>query len=141
MLHAKFQIIYSRFLGRSRVKIFTIYGDGGHLGHVTLTIYTNFRSPFQGMPLMEINGFSQCIAANKQQWCGLDAAASCGMVAACAFFICKLVFAALSCSNLEALSYSNLAGLSCKTLRLLVAPTLRLIVGGFFYGSLCAESV
>ena len=27
-------------------KVFTIYGRGGHLGHVTWTIYTNFRSPF-----------------------------------------------------------------------------------------------
>ena len=26
--------------------VFTIYGHGGHLGHVTWTIYTNFRSPF-----------------------------------------------------------------------------------------------
>ena len=30
---------------------------------------------------MEIKGFSQCIAANKQQACGLAAAARCGMVA------------------------------------------------------------
>ena len=41
--------------------------------------------------LMEIKGFSQCIAANKQQACGLAAADSCGMVAACEFFVCKLV--------------------------------------------------
>ena len=27
-------------------KIFTIYGHGGHLGHVTSTIYINFCSPF-----------------------------------------------------------------------------------------------
>ena len=27
-------------------KGFTIYGHDGHLGHVTWTIYTNFRSPF-----------------------------------------------------------------------------------------------
>ena len=40
---------------------------------------------------MEIKGFLQCIAANKQQACGLAAAASCGMVAACEFFVCKLV--------------------------------------------------
>ena len=40
---------------------------------------------------MEIKGFSQCIATNKQQWCGLVAAASCGIVAACEFFVCKLV--------------------------------------------------
>ena len=55
MLHAKFQIIYSRFWGRSLVKFFTIYGDGGHLGHVTMTIYSNFRSPFQGILYMNKN--------------------------------------------------------------------------------------
>ena len=27
-------------------KVFAIYGHGGHLGHVTWTIYINFRSPF-----------------------------------------------------------------------------------------------
>ena len=26
------------------LKVFTIYGDGDHLGHVTWTIYTNFCS-------------------------------------------------------------------------------------------------
>ena len=41
--------------------------------------------------LTEIKDFSQCIAANKQQWCGLVAAASCGIVAACEIFVCKLV--------------------------------------------------
>ena len=27
------------------LKVFTIYGRGGHLGHVTKTVWTNFRSP------------------------------------------------------------------------------------------------
>ena len=93
---------------------------------------------------MEIKGFSQCFAANKQQWCGLVAAASCNIGAACEFFVCKLVLlllvsaalrllvaatlrllvaatlqlllAAPSCSNLAALSCSNLAALSCSNL-------------------------
>ena len=43
--------------------------------------------------LMEIKGFSQCIAANCM--IGLAAAASCGMVAACEFFVCKLDFSLL----------------------------------------------
>ena len=64
------------------------------------------------LPLMEIKGFSQCIAANKQQVCGLAVAASCGMVAACEVLVCKLV----------------LLLLVAATLRLLVAATLRLIV-------------
>ena len=55
MPHANFQIIYSQFWGRSFVKVLTIYGDGGHLGRVTLTIYANFRSPFQGMLYMKFD--------------------------------------------------------------------------------------
>ena len=52
------------------------------------------------MPLMEIKGFSQCIAANKQQACGLAATASCSMVAACEFFVCKFVLLLLVASTL-----------------------------------------
>ena len=50
---------------------------------------------------MEIKGFSQCIAANKQQVCGLAAAASCGMIAACEFFVCKLVMLLLVAATLR----------------------------------------
>ena len=45
MLHTKFRKSVHRFRRRF-LKVFTIYGHGGHLGHVTWTIYTNFRSPF-----------------------------------------------------------------------------------------------
>ena len=38
MLHAKIFYVF-----------FTIYGHGGHLGHVTRIIYINFRSPFLRM--------------------------------------------------------------------------------------------
>ena len=47
MLHTKF--LGNRPAGPGEeyfFKVFTIYGHGGHLGHVTWTIYTNFRSPF-----------------------------------------------------------------------------------------------
>ena len=54
---------------------------------------------------MEIKGFSQCIAANKQQACGLAAAASYDMVAACEFFICGSLFAATL--RLVRFSYAN----------------------------------
>ena len=30
--------------------VFTIYGHGGHLGHVTWAIYINFCSPYLNMP-------------------------------------------------------------------------------------------
>ena len=47
MLYAKFQD--RRPLGSGKedfLKVFTIYGHGGHLGHVTCIIYIYFRSPF-----------------------------------------------------------------------------------------------
>ena len=47
MLHAKFQDHRtSGSAGEDFFKVFTIYGHGGHLGHVTWTIYINFCSPF-----------------------------------------------------------------------------------------------
>ena len=48
MLHAKFQD--HRFFGSGEeyLKDFTIQGHGGHLGHVTWTIYINFLSPSSG---------------------------------------------------------------------------------------------
>ena len=46
MLHAKFQHQTTSVLELRFLKVFTIYGHGGHLGHVTWTIYTNYQSPF-----------------------------------------------------------------------------------------------
>ena len=46
MLHVKFQDHRTSGSGEDFFKVFTIYGHGGHLGHVTWTIYINFRSPF-----------------------------------------------------------------------------------------------
>ena len=46
MLHAKFQDHRTSGSGEFFEKVFTIYGRGGHLGHVTWTIYTNFGSHF-----------------------------------------------------------------------------------------------
>ena len=47
MLHAEFQDHRTSGSGEEDfLKVFTIYGPGGHLGHVTWTIYTNFGSPF-----------------------------------------------------------------------------------------------
>ena len=42
MLHTKFHENQSTGSGEKDLKVFTIYGRGGHLGHVTWTIYTNF---------------------------------------------------------------------------------------------------
>ena len=47
MLHDKFQDHRpSGSGGENFFKVFTIYRHGGHFGHVTWTIYINFRSPF-----------------------------------------------------------------------------------------------
>ena len=56
---------------------------------ITLYPFIYFMYIENEIALMEIKGFLQCIAANKQQWCGLVAAASCSIVAACEFFVCK----------------------------------------------------
>ena len=47
MLHAMFQDHRTSGSGEEDfLKVFTIYGHDGHLGHVTWTIYINFHSPF-----------------------------------------------------------------------------------------------
>ena len=94
---------------------------GSTLKHLSLSL---LMMAMVLVSLMEIKGFWQCIAANKQQWCGFVAGASCGLVAACAFFVCKLVF------------WLPIAA----TLFLLVVATLRLIVCGLFV-ALCGQRV
>ena len=42
MLNAKFKDHRTTSSREEFLKVFTIYGCGGHLGHVTWTIYTNF---------------------------------------------------------------------------------------------------
>ena len=50
MLHTKFQNHWPSGSGEEVFfKGFSIYSNGGHLGHVTLTIYINFLSPFPRM--------------------------------------------------------------------------------------------
>ena len=46
MLHAKFQSHRPFSSEEDFLKVFVIYSHGGHLGHVTLTVYANFHSPF-----------------------------------------------------------------------------------------------
>ena len=50
--HATYQVSWKSshwFWRRKFLKVFAIYSHGGHLGHVTWTIYINFRSPFLRM--------------------------------------------------------------------------------------------
>ena len=49
MLHAKFQNHKSSGSEEDFLKLFAIYSHGGHLGHVTLTIYINFHFLFLRM--------------------------------------------------------------------------------------------
>ena len=50
MLHAKFQTYRPSGSGEEDFKtFFAIYSHGGHLGHVTWTIYINFYSHFLWM--------------------------------------------------------------------------------------------
>ena len=41
-----FKIIGLMVLEKKILKVFAIYSHGGHLGHVTLTIFTNFHFLF-----------------------------------------------------------------------------------------------
>ena len=63
-----------------------------------------------------------------KQVCGLAAAASCSMFAACEFFVCKLVLLLLFAATLRLLVAATLRLLVAATLWLLVAATLQLIV-------------
>ena len=38
MLHAKYHEHWSTASGEEILKVFTIYGHGGHIGHVTVTV-------------------------------------------------------------------------------------------------------
>ena len=42
-----FKIIGLPILERNIFRVFILYGHGGHLGHVTWTIYINIRSSFR----------------------------------------------------------------------------------------------
>ena len=47
MLHTKFRENRPAGSGEEDfLRVFTIYGHGGHLGHVTQMLRTNFRSPY-----------------------------------------------------------------------------------------------
>ena len=47
MLHTKFRENRPTGSGEEDfLRVFTIYGHGGHLGHVTKVPRTNFRSPY-----------------------------------------------------------------------------------------------
>ena len=66
MLHAKFQ--NHRPSGSEEedfLKVFVIYSHGGHLGHVTLTIYANFHSPFLILLHLKFDYIGQAVSRKK----------------------------------------------------------------------------
>ena len=67
------------------MKVLVIYNHGGHLGHVTWTIYTNFRSPILGMLYMKF-GFDcigQAVSEEKMlEKCGQRQRRSMGILQA-----------------------------------------------------------
>ena len=65
MLHAKFQDYRTYGSGEEDFKCFTIYGHGGHLGHVTWTIYINFLSPFEGGSTYNLALIGQAVSKGK----------------------------------------------------------------------------
>ena len=46
MLHSKFRGNRPAGSGEDFLRVFTIHGRGGHLGHLTRIPSTNFRSPY-----------------------------------------------------------------------------------------------
>ena len=66
MLHAKFLDHRTSGSGvEDFFKVFTIYGHGGHLGHVTWTIYINFRSPFTRRLHIKVALIGQAVSEEK----------------------------------------------------------------------------
>ena len=60
-----FKIIGLLVLEKKIFKCFTIYGHGGHLGHVTWTIYINFRSPFPRRLHIKLALIGQAVSEEK----------------------------------------------------------------------------
>ena len=66
MLHAKFGGNHTiGSVEEDFLRVFTIYGCGGHLGHVTLMLRTNFHSPIQGV-LEKM--FEHCERRTMDKW-------------------------------------------------------------------------
>ena len=62
MLYAKFQNFRPSGSGEDFLSFTTIYGHGGYLGHVTWTIYVNFRPRF----IRSLALISQAVSEKKR---------------------------------------------------------------------------
>ena len=66
MLHTKFRENRPAGSGEEDfLRVFTIYGHGGHLGYVTWTIYINFRSPFPRWLHINLALIGQAVSEEK----------------------------------------------------------------------------
>ena len=57
-----FKIIGLLVLEKKVLQVFAIYSHGGHLGHVTLTIYTNIHFPFLTMIYKSLSLIGQAVS-------------------------------------------------------------------------------
>ena len=67
MLHTKFH--ENRLDGSGEEdfwRVFTIYGRGGHLGHVTQMLRTNFRSPYPRRLHIKFGLIGQAVSEKKK---------------------------------------------------------------------------
>ena len=65
MLHAKFRGNRPVGSGEDFLRVFTIYGRGGHLGHVTKMLRTNFRSPYPRRLHIKLTLIGQAVSEKK----------------------------------------------------------------------------
>ena len=65
MLHTKFRGSRPTGSGEEFLGFFIIYGRGGHLGHVTWTIHTNFGSPFPRRLHIKMALIGQAVSEEK----------------------------------------------------------------------------
>ena len=66
MLHTKFRENRPAGSGEEDyLRVFTIYGLGGHLGHVTWTIYINFRFAFPRRLHIKFGLIGQAVSEEK----------------------------------------------------------------------------
>ena len=65
MLRARFQDHRTSGSGEDPLRVLPLYGRGGNLGHATLTIYLNFRSPFPERLYMKLALIGQAVQRRR----------------------------------------------------------------------------
>ena len=66
VLHTKFQVHWPFGSGEEGFfKVFTIYGNGGHLGYVTWIVWTNFRPPILKSSIWNLTFIGQAVSEEK----------------------------------------------------------------------------